>query len=251
MATLPVALSEPAMRASPVILAIGLISLSPAAHACFFREDVAQLAGLDLAMVKKGHRRAYFVKDNCPDVTSRACRDSVFLIAGDVVLVESVGDVTSCVAFVTEAGASTTGFMLNSDLGAPTRAASTKPDAFVGRWISDNAEMRVRKGATAGELSFSGAASHGGSLADADSDARITTGAFDFLATPAGPNIAVNATPPADAPTDKPQRARPIETAVPYDCTMRMAVRGPYLAVIDNGTCGGANVSFTGVFRRL
>jgi hypothetical protein len=40
------------------------------------------------------------------------------------------------------------------------------------------------------------------------------------------------------------------EKATPDDCALFMRQLGPYLFVRDSGNCGGANVSFTGLYRR-
>lgn len=34
------------------------------------------------------------------------------------------------------------------------------------------------------------------------------------------------------------------------DCAIAMIALGPYLVVEDNRNCGGANVSFTGIYQR-
>ena len=40
------------------------------------------------------------------------------------------------------------------------------------------------------------------------------------------------------------------EKAGTYDCAVRLKQLGPYLFARDNQSCGGANVSFTGLYRR-
>jgi hypothetical protein len=40
------------------------------------------------------------------------------------------------------------------------------------------------------------------------------------------------------------------EKAGRYDCAVRLRQLGPYLFAADNQYCGGANVSFTGLYRR-
>ncbi len=233
-----------------VAASVPILCLPGPASACFVRGDGSVFAALDIAAVKKGRKRAYFLKENCAAINDAACREAAYLLPGDVVLVESVSDETACVAFVDKKGDFTSGFMLNSDLGAPRQPAPDKPSAFIGAWQGNTGEIEVKAGAGPGELIFSGAASHGGSLADADSDARITTGGFAFMATPGGTSLAVNAAVEADPNSEIPGKAKPIETASQYDCALRMTVRGPYLAVADNGACGGANVSFSGYYRR-
>jgi hypothetical protein len=233
-----------------VAASVHMICWSNPASACFVHANAATFAGLDIAAVQKGRNRAYFLNENCATISDAACRGAAYLVPGDIVLVESVSDETACVAFVNKKGDLTSGFMLNSDLGAPPRPAPQKPSAFIGLWQGNTGEIAIKAGAARGELVFSGAASHGGSLADADLDARITTGGFEFTATPDGTSLAVNAAVEADPNSDVPGKAKPIETASQYDCTLRMTVRGPYLAVLDNGACGGANVSFSGYYRR-
>ena len=41
-----------------------------------------------------------------------------------------------------------------------------------------------------------------------------------------------------------------LEKAGKYDCAVRLRQLGPYLFAVDNQNCGGANVSFTGLYRR-
>jgi hypothetical protein len=42
----------------------------------------------------------------------------------------------------------------------------------------------------------------------------------------------------------------PFEKAGAYDCAVRLKQLGPYLFAADTQLCGGANVSFTGLYRR-
>ncbi|WP_426615040.1 hypothetical protein [Bradyrhizobium sp. McL0616] len=42
----------------------------------------------------------------------------------------------------------------------------------------------------------------------------------------------------------------PFETKCDSGCGVRMRRIGPFLLVQDNGDCGGAGVSFTGLYRR-
>lgn len=42
----------------------------------------------------------------------------------------------------------------------------------------------------------------------------------------------------------------PYDAGDEFTCRVRMLRRGPYLVVHDNNACGGANVSFSELYRR-
>jgi hypothetical protein len=177
-------------------------------------------------------------KPGCPSDES-ACALKAFLVPGDEVLA-IVGDGPYvCATFKSPRGAETNGWLPRAALAfAPPTAESAQ--AWEGNWRRDG-EASIRLKSRGGEVEVSSEASWGASDPDRVRRGAVNTGEIAGAGKPRDGILAVGYDPGASG-------APPPRDAA--DCAARLRLFGRYLAVLDNGICGGANVSFTGVYVR-
>jgi hypothetical protein len=234
-----------------IAITFALLALAPArSQTCFDFSSGVDFAGLDIAEVKTGEKRVRFIDGNCDGGAGNpACIRKAFVTPGDLVLIEQVFDAHACAAFVNAKGAATYGLLPNERLGAPFEPADTRPEALLGDWRRTEATIAISDDAD-GAYRFEGAATFGALDPERVTNGAVNTGAFSFLARP-GSNLLAQLAVPEPEEQGKPLMARPAAEAGQEDgCRVAFAALGPYLAVHDNGMCGGMNVSFTGVYRR-
>lgn len=201
---------------------------------------------LDVAQVKPGRDRVAFTTADCASTKTGACQSKAFVVSGDLVLISQVFDASACAVFVNAKGQTTMGLLPNNRLLAPTPRVTTDASALVGTWKRTEATIAIKRKGGDGSLTFAGDATYG-----AFDKARIARGAvnmgeFSFSLKPASNSVDVSLRSTADG-------AAPVarDKGDPTDCAIAMIALGPYLVVEDNLNCGGANVSFTGIYRRL
>ena len=179
------------------------------------------------------------VSSACPSA-DMACLRKGFVVAGDFVLGHKDAEGLVCASFVNARGVETAGYLPAAKLDAMSMAPA--PGDWVGEWRRD-AEASIRiKAAAGGLLDLAGEATFG-----ARDPARVKRGAVNSgeirgEAKPRGGRIALG----EDYDGEKPPAG--LDQS---DCKARLRLMPPYLVIDDNGGCGGANVSFTGVYRRL
>ena len=169
-------------------------------------------------------------RKDCPSVAPE-CRSSVFLPPGATVVFDGAftkGGLT-CATAIDRRGQETSGWLPVERISQAARAPN-----WIGRWkrnASATIDITRRSG---GKADVSGAATWGSGAATHDGGfSAVIDAANDTQA------FAVNS-----------DGQRPFETAGKYDCAVRLKQLGPYLFASDNQSCGGANVSFTGLYRR-
>jgi hypothetical protein len=192
------------------------------------------LSSLSLGRVTAGGRANFVLsaieRRGCPSGVPE-CRSSTFLLPRHAVVFDSnftnVGLI--CVTFVDRKGQETSGW-LPAARTAPTASAPN----WIGRWKRNtSAEIDItRKSGGKAEVNGSatwgsGAATHDGGISAVIDTARDTQA---FASNSEGQIL--------------------FERAGKYDCAARLRQLGPYLFAADNQNCGGANVSFTGLYRR-
>lgn len=169
-------------------------------------------------------------KPGCPSAAA-TCQRHGFLLAGNTVAYDNGATKTGlvCAAFIDTKGRETDGWI-------PLAALKplTAPPNWIGKWKRDTSgEIDITKKsatdvAVSGNATWgSGAATHEGDI-DADIDPRKAVQSF---AISGDKQIAY-------AKADQ------------YDCAVMLKQVGPYLFVNDNNNCGGANVSFSGLYLR-
>jgi hypothetical protein len=233
---------KPAILTRGVVafLVVGMVNAARAEErldckALAFSDD---LTNLSLAIVTS--RKAHFVANRsdragCPSV-SASCRTTAFLVANDKVVTDgakdSSGDV--CVAFIDGRGVETDGWL---------PAGSVKTIMAAPRWIgawrrsaSGKIDIMPKSGDTLGLTGTASWQGRGENVHSADIDAVI-----DARKTIQGF---------ATRSSEFEGKQIPFERATAADCAVMMSQLGPYLYVSDSGNCGGANVSFVGLYAR-
>ena len=170
----------------------------------------------------------------CP-ATGAACRKKSYLVTGDLVLAgRTQGDFT-CVSYHAAAGtkpAWTTGWLPRTALSPVAPMASPQPADWLGTWSQPEGSIAITDDGIGGRLHIVG------DMAVATLR-NVRTGAFDAQVKPGADSIAFLE-----------DGWLPFETNCDSGCRVRMRRIGPFLLVQDNGNCGGAGVSFTGLYRR-
>jgi hypothetical protein len=159
----------------------------------------------------------------CPD--DAACRLTTYVIPGDEVLVSRTFAKFACSWFQPRKGSETVGWIETDRLAWQ---ANTRPPAmrdWRGEWRAYDNVIRITPSKAPGTLAIKGEAIWG-------SGARTHTGELDYDAKP-------------DA--DKMKFGDGTDES---DCQVTMQLVGKLLVVGDNLHCGGANVSFSGVYLR-
>ena len=171
-----------------------------------------------------------FKAETCPAATE-ACRKKSYLVAGDLVLTGTTRGEFTCVSYHSPVSSKriwATGWLPGAALTPVPPLPSPKPTDWVGSW-------RQGRGYVGGglvEIKANGAGKlhiDAGILVPTARD--FHNGDFEGDATRKGDTLWF-----ADAYED--------------GCRVRMQRIGPWLLIEDNSRCGGAGVTFTGLYRR-
>lgn len=192
-----------------------------------------------------GAPRVYFVADDvskpgCP-AAGAACRERAFVVPGDVVLIGASQNGFVCAGYQSGRGVDTIGFLPAAAL-TPLPAAAQRPGDWAGNWTAAERDIAI-KNVAGGALNVSGEASWGMGDKWRRENGGVHTGEVNGTARPAGGVLAF-------AEGENEGETVAYEKGAEYCCRVRMTRRGPYLLVRDNNACGGANVSFSGFYRR-
>ena len=172
--------------------------------------------------------RAYFYKDDrddCPD--GKNCRAKAYLVTGDEVIVGRSFGRKSCVWYTPVKGAPTSGWL------DTYRLKSIKPDknpnlsTWLGEWTYARNGINFTENKLAGYLNVTGDATWQGI------GANVHVGEIDERVEPTGNLLKLGEN----------------ETGE-YACKVKMHLIGKYLVVADNLRCGGANVTFSGIYTK-
>lgn len=175
-----------------------------------------------------GKSRAYFYDDNdgCPVTDSAKCRTSSYLVPGDTVVISRIRTKFACAFFPNDKGG-TAGWIETRQLLLQPRDTREMPKAWLGGWNnSGNPQIRISK--DLGALRVDGEAYWPG-----------PPGTHDWPSTHIG---------------EIGGRVELTGNKGFYEdenlCEIRFTLLGDYLVAHDNRQCGGANVSFSGVYVR-
>jgi hypothetical protein len=175
-----------------------------------------------------------FKADTCPTATD-ACRRNAYLVTGDLVLSgKTRGDFT-CISYQSPTAKKqdwTTGWLPSSALAPVAPMAAPKMKDWIGRWDHPGGGIEIKPGGTGGKLQIEG-------------EMTVPT-ARDFH----NGVIRAEVTPEKDTIALLNDGTLPFETKSDDACRVRMQRIGAWLMVEDNGGCGGAGVSFTGLYHR-
>jgi hypothetical protein len=199
---------------------------------------------LTLGRVNSNAPRAYFLRNGveageCPSDFPR-CRERSYLVPGDrVVLSRTLGPFV-CADFPDAQHFPHTGWLLASVV-TPEATAPPRLDDWIGNWVSVESSIVVKPSRKPGELWFSGEATWGTFDPERVRIGAIHEGSFEATAAPVGSDVSF-------AVGD--DSALPVEQGPEFACKVWMRRLGPYLLASDNVNCGGANVSFDGLYVR-
>jgi hypothetical protein len=187
-------------------------------------------ANYRIAKIKaaKGER-VYFYGDDeadCPD--NKNCRLKSYLINGDEVIVSRARGNFACGWFQPQKGSETVGWISSDKLEFVETASDAALNDWLGDWRYYDNSINIVSGKKRGLLEISGNAFWKG-LGD-----NIHTGEIAGETAPRGNvlKIGENVAEEED------------------ECKAVLRLVGNFLIVSDNLRCGGANVTFSGVYRR-
>ena len=238
----PIVIRYPTIAGSSRILLVIAAAIAPfAAQASCVWSDLTPDAAT-ASVVQPSAARTYFVKDDvlqhgCPN-SSVACKNRAYVTAGDVVLTGPVVGNYSCAIFVGDKGATTVGWIPST---APADIKDRSPSDWTGHWVAPEQDLTIVS-AAGDSLLVKGEATWGMQDPERRRRGGVHTGEVSGTARPIDGMLAF--TMGDDGAT------LPYDAADEFTCRIRMQRRGPYLVVRDNNACGGANVSFSGVYRR-
>ncbi|WP_131194899.1 hypothetical protein [Lichenihabitans psoromatis] len=196
-----------------------------------------------VAVVRSETPRTQFVQidalvHGCPSEKPE-CQQRAFLVAGDVVLIGPTQGAYTCSGFLGRRGPSTIAWLPTAAL-APLTNDQQSPTDWAGHWVAPEQTITIANGSS-GALIVTGDATWG----DTPDRRRLGSVHTGELAGTMRADKGVLAFAMGDE-----NHTLPFGAGDEFTCSARMVQRGPYLVVRDNKACGGANVSFSGFYRR-
>jgi hypothetical protein len=178
-------------------------------------------------IVAKPRVRVYFYgdDDDCPE--KGKCRKKSYLIKGDEIIVAREWGKWACVWYQPRKGSETVGWIPSANIDKTPMVYGVGPSDWSGKWTSYENTIEIAPTNEKDVFQITGTAFWKG-LGD-----NIHIGELDAKATHSEGMIRYGA-----------------ETEGEYACRATLRLLPGYLVVSDNLNCGGANVSFSGVYRR-
>lgn len=201
---------------------------TPAAPDCRDGSFVESESPYALAKIK-GDENAFFIDDNapCPNDTP-ACRTKTYVLPGDTVIVGAAFGAYRCIFYRSQKDpAGSAGYVPESRLGILPKADVSEKD-WLGEWRMGDDFIKLRK-TRDGKLSAAG-------------EAYWPSANPSPKERPGGPNIGEM------SGTASPMGAQVTFAADDDVCRVSLTLLPPFLLAKDNGSCGGANVTFSGVY---
>jgi hypothetical protein len=174
-----------------------------------------------------------FKAATCPADTE-TCRKKSYLVPGDLVLTGRTQGPFTCVAFQSPRARKqiwASGWLPSSALKPVTPMPSPKVSDWIGTWYHPGGEITISRG-NGGKLSIEGE--------------MIVPAAHDSHTG----ELQANAMPEKDTLAFVDDGSIPFAKTEEGGCRVRMQRIGQGLLVEDNSGCGGAAVTFTGLYRR-
>lgn len=200
---------------------------------------------LRLARIVSKASRVHFVSNpgdtaktkDCPSAGA-GCRERTFLVPGDQVLVDEIEGDFACVSFVSNRARETAGWIAKEAVELLPPQPAPRLQDWAGSWKRVEASIRLK---VAGDrIEADGEASWGSLDPARVKMGNVNGGEFSGAAKPAGHIAGFGENYDGrEAPNDK-----------RIECQVRLRLFGRYLVAEDNRRCGGANVSFSGVYVR-
>lgn len=210
---------------------------------------------ITLMKVASPEKRVHFREDNltkpksgCPSENA-ACQRKGFVVPGDEVLAGWTNGAYRCVAYLSPNAKrvkgqfpETNGYVPAANL-QPIAVPVAKASDWAGKW-SRSAEADIEITALPdGTLKVMGQAAYGSADPGRVARGAVNVGEMEGERKPQGNMLAIG--------EDYTDPTKPWDETDRSECRARLQLFGRYLVVEDNVGCGGANVSFTGVYIRL
>jgi len=165
-----------------------------------------------------------FKAETCPADTL-ACRKKSYLVTGDLVLTGKILGAFTCTSYQMKKQVWATGWLPSAALTPVAPMALPKLSDWLGTWDHPGGGVEITRGA-GGKLHIEG-------LMLVPAGRSTNNGDFKADVAPHGDTISF---------TD--------EGGYGDECHVRMQRIGPWLMVEDNDGCGGAGVTFSGLYHR-
>ena len=218
------------LKVATVLIVTAMCSGVAWAEDASCRNGMFSAEGTAFALAKvTGAPRTYLRTDiaPCPD-DSAACRGRVYVVPGDVVLTSITRESFVC-AYYPGKGGGSAGFVRQDEV-QPQATPVPALSAWVGTWMDGDDTIVLH--AKGNQLVASG-------------EAYWPSANPSLKQSPGGPHTG-----------EMSGQAVPKDGTVvfagddPDDCRVKLTLLPPYLLAADNLNCGGANVSFIGVYRK-
>ena len=187
-------------------------------------------------------------KSGCPSENA-SCQRKGFVVPGDEVLAGWTNNAYRCVVYLSPKAKrikgqfpETNGYIPSANL-QPVAVSVAKASDWAGKW-SRSAEADIEITALPdGTLKVMGQAAYGSADPGRVARGAVNVGEMEGERKPLGNMLAIG--------EDYTDPTKPWDETDRSECRARLQLFGRYLVVEDNVGCGGANVSFTGVYIRL
>ncbi|MBC7929233.1 MAG: hypothetical protein H7Z38_01590 [Rubrivivax sp.] len=170
--------------------------------------------------------RVYFYDDadDCPKPDAK-CRQKTYVVPGDALVISRAFGDWMCAWYSSAKGRETVGWIAANQLSVTEPDKNPPLARWLGAWEFYSDSLNIKRGAKAGWLRVEGEAFWQGANPE-----NIHTGGINAEAAPAGNTLMLDE---GDG-----------------ICKMTLRLIGDFLVADDNGDCGGANVTFDGVYRK-
>lgn len=168
--------------------------------------------------------RIHFLNDDdgCPSPEVK-CETKSYLITGDQVLISRKYGAWVCGWYQPRKGGETVGWLPANKLVMSEPAAPPALQSWIGLWKYGRKSLDIRRDGRSGSLKVKGYAIWEG-VGD-----NVRVGGVEAAAQPSGNELVL----------------------VEEECRVTLKLIGDYVVAADNSGCGGVNVRFDGVFRKV
>ncbi|WP_298189618.1 hypothetical protein [Novosphingobium sp.] len=237
-------------RIGTMLFALALASLGTSSVSKETDQD-GGLADARLVRIKQGEKRFFYrTKETagCPALTAR-CRGKGYVLPGDLLLAWSNRGAFTEVEFVTTKGQHSVGAIETASLETVTEPQMPPLSGWIGGWTRNiEGHIDIEAIGKTGRLRVKGFAFWGSTDPVRVRNGAVHDGELDGNFVPSGAwgGVLDNGTEQLDW-----RLAFPFNSEDDYACQAQFRLLGPYLIVKDDGDhCGGANVTFSGVYRK-
>lgn len=170
--------------------------------------------------------KAFFLDDTREGCPGKGCESKSYVVPEDEVVISRIWNDWACAWYSAKKGAGTVGWLPIKRIDLIPGTLSPLQNEWLGNWKYADNSIAIKNG-TGGSLTLTGNATWRG-LGD-----NIHIGELDHKASPAGNILKLGE-------EDKDE----------LECKVTLRLLGRYMVVSDNMKCGGANVTFSGVYLK-